>query len=33
MSDLVNLTRDGDIGVVTINNPPVNALCAGVRPV
>src|SRR5438093_1425783 len=26
MSDLVTVTRDGDIGVVTINNPPVNAL-------
>ena len=30
MSDLVTLTRDGDIGVVTINNPPVNALSPGV---
>jgi 3-hydroxyacyl-CoA dehydrogenase len=26
MSDLVTLTRDADVGVVTINNPPVNAL-------
>src|SRR5438874_4782289 len=26
MSALVTVTRDGDIGVVTINNPPVNAL-------
>ncbi len=30
MSDLVQLTRDGDIAVVTINNPPVNALSPGV---
>jgi 3-hydroxyacyl-CoA dehydrogenase len=30
MSDLVTMTRDGDIGVVTINNPPVNALSPGV---
>ena len=30
MSDLVNVTRDGDIGVITINNPPVNALSPGV---
>ena len=30
MSDLVTVTRDGDIGVVTINNPPVNALSPGV---
>src|SRR5262245_54004032 len=29
MSDLVTVTRDGDIGVVTINNPPVNALSPG----
>jgi 3-hydroxyacyl-CoA dehydrogenase len=26
MSDLVKLTRDGDVDVVTIDNPPVNAL-------
>jgi 3-hydroxyacyl-CoA dehydrogenase len=26
MSDLVTLTRDGDVGVITLNNPPVNAL-------
>ena len=31
MSDLVSLTRDGDIGIITINNPPVNALSPGVR--
>ncbi len=26
MSELVSLSRDGEIGVITINNPPVNAL-------
>ena len=30
MSDLVTVTRDGDVGVVTIDNPPVNALSPGV---
>src|SRR5262245_61580385 len=30
MSDLVTVTRDGEIGVVTINNPPVNALSPAV---
>src|SRR5258707_990938 len=30
MSDLVQLTRQGEIAVVTINNPPVNALSPGV---
>ncbi len=30
MTDLVALTRDRDIGIVTINNPPVNALSPGV---
>src|SRR5438270_1692281 len=30
MSDLVTVTRDGDVGVITINNPPVNALSPGV---
>jgi len=30
MSDLVTVTRDGDVGVVTINNPPVNALSPAV---
>ncbi len=30
MSDLVQLTRDGDIGIITIHNPPVNALSPGV---
>ncbi len=30
MSDLVSLTKDGDIAVITINNPPVNAMSPGV---
>ena len=30
MSDLVTLTRDGEIGIITIDNPPVNALSPGV---
>jgi 3-hydroxyacyl-CoA dehydrogenase len=30
MSDLVQLSRKGDVAVITINNPPVNALSAGV---
>ncbi|MGB9069479.1 MAG: 3-hydroxyacyl-CoA dehydrogenase NAD-binding domain-containing protein [Candidatus Acidiferrales bacterium] len=30
MSDLVELSRQGDVAVITINNPPVNALSAGV---
>ncbi len=30
MSDLVSLTREGEIGVITVNNPPVNALSPGV---
>jgi 3-hydroxyacyl-CoA dehydrogenase len=30
MSDLVQTSRDGDIGIITINNPPVNALSPGV---
>jgi 3-hydroxyacyl-CoA dehydrogenase len=30
MSDLVQLSKDGDIAVITINNPPVNALSPGV---
>ena len=30
MNELVNLTLDGDIGVITVNNPPVNALSPGV---
>ncbi len=31
MSDVVNVTRDGDVAVVTIDNPPVNALGHAVR--
>ncbi len=30
MSELVNYTRDRDVAVITINNPPVNALSPGV---
>jgi 3-hydroxyacyl-CoA dehydrogenase len=30
MNELVSLTKDGDIGIITINNPPVNALSPGV---
>jgi 3-hydroxyacyl-CoA dehydrogenase len=30
MSDLVQYTKDGDVAVITINNPPVNALSPGV---
>jgi 3-hydroxyacyl-CoA dehydrogenase len=30
MSDLVTLSKDGDVAVITINNPPVNALSPGV---
>ena len=30
MNDLVQFTQQGDIAVVTINNPPVNALSPGV---
>src|SRR5881398_223232 len=30
MSDLVLVTRAGDVGILTINNPPVNALSPGV---
>jgi 3-hydroxyacyl-CoA dehydrogenase len=30
MSELVQLTKDGGIAVITINNPPVNALSPGV---
>jgi 3-hydroxyacyl-CoA dehydrogenase len=31
MSDLVHLSRDNDIAIITVNNPPVNALSQGVR--
>jgi 3-hydroxyacyl-CoA dehydrogenase len=30
MSDLVHFTKDGDIAIITINNPPVNALSPAV---
>ncbi len=30
MNDLVQLTKDKDIAIITINNPPVNALSPGV---
>src|SRR5262249_21513452 len=30
MNDLVMVTRDGDVGVLTVNTPPVNALSPGV---
>jgi 3-hydroxyacyl-CoA dehydrogenase len=30
MSELVTLTQDGDIAVITVNTPPVNALSPGV---
>ena len=30
MTDLVQLTKDHDIAIITINNPPVNALSPGV---
>ncbi|MFN0119575.1 MAG: 3-hydroxyacyl-CoA dehydrogenase NAD-binding domain-containing protein [Blastocatellia bacterium] len=30
MSELVTLTRDGEIGIMTVVNPPVNALSPGV---
>jgi 3-hydroxyacyl-CoA dehydrogenase len=30
MSDLIQVTRNGDIAIITINNPPVNALSPGV---
>jgi 3-hydroxyacyl-CoA dehydrogenase len=30
MSEMVTLTQDGDVAVITVNNPPVNALSPGV---
>jgi 3-hydroxyacyl-CoA dehydrogenase len=30
MTELVSLTRDGEIAIITVNNPPVNALSPGV---
>jgi len=31
MSDVVHLSRDNEIAIITVNNPPVNALSQGVR--
>jgi 3-hydroxyacyl-CoA dehydrogenase len=30
MSELIQLTKDGEIAIITINNPPVNAISPGV---
>ena len=30
MPELVTLAREGEIGIITVNNPPVNALSPGV---
>ncbi len=30
MTELVSLTREGEVGIITVNNPPVNALSPGV---
>jgi 3-hydroxyacyl-CoA dehydrogenase len=30
MSDLIQLTKDNDVAIITVNNPPVNALSPGV---
>jgi len=30
MSNLIQVSKDHDIAVITINNPPVNALSPGV---
>jgi 3-hydroxyacyl-CoA dehydrogenase len=30
MSDLVQLSKDNDVAIIMINNPPVNALSPGV---
>ena len=30
MTELVSLTRDGEVGIITVNNPPVNAISPGV---
>ncbi len=30
MADLVRLSQNGDVAVITIDNPPVNALSPGV---
>ena len=31
MTHSVSYTKDGDLGIVTVNNPPVNALSQHVR--
>jgi len=31
MSDVVHLSRDNEIAIITVNNPPVNALSQAVR--
>ncbi len=31
INDVTDYTRDGEVGVITLNSPPVNALSAGVR--
>ena len=31
MSELVSFEKQGSVGVITVNNPPVNALAQGVR--
>ena len=31
MNDVVSYVTDGNIGVITVNNPPVNALSQAVR--
>ena len=31
MSDLVQLSKDNDVAIITINNPPVNALAPAVQ--
>ena len=30
MSELVSLSKDGEVAIITVNNPPVNALSPGV---
>ena len=30
MNDLVRITKDNDVAIITIDNPPVNALSPGV---
>ena len=30
MSELVSLSKDGEVSIITVNNPPVNALSPGV---